>query len=128
MHSLEILVVDRHPGQLLTLHQALNACGVYKVHVADNLPSLRSTLRRRPALDIAVLDSRLDLPMIDEFSVRQPGCALLLRGEGPATELELQARQDGLWVLGHLPWNGAVHRLHALLAHYRQWVNPPRVA
>lgn len=128
MHSLEVLIVDRHPSQWLSMHQALNACGVFKVRVADDPITARAALCCPRPLDIAVLDSRFDLPLLDELSVRKPRCALILRGEGPASALELQARQDGLWVLGHLPWNGAVHRLHALLGHYRQLGCPGRAA
>ncbi|MBD1553667.1 response regulator [Pseudomonas typographi] len=128
MHSLDVLVVDRQPGQLLSLHQALNACGVFKVRVADTAGRIREALRQPRPLDIALLDSRLDLPLLDELSARQPRCALVLRGEGPVSALELQARQDGLWVLGHLPWNAPVHRLHALLGHYRQLARPGCVA
>lgn len=120
MHSLNVLIIEEQPAQVLHLHQALNACGVFNVRVAERTTAIAQVLSGHWPLDIALVDSRSDGALLDALLDRQPRASLILRGEGKARSLELQARQEGLRILGHLPWKPATHPLHAMLEHYRQ--------
>ncbi|UFH48594.1 hypothetical protein [Pseudomonas sp. KNUC1026] len=120
MHSLNVLIIEEQPAQVLQLHQALNACGVFNVRVAERATAIAHVLAGDWPVDIALLDSRGDGAQVSALVDHRPHASLILRGEGKARALELQARQEGLRVLGHLPWRPATHPLHAMLEHYRQ--------
>lgn len=119
MHSLNVLIIEEHPAQVLHLHQALNACGVFNVRVAEGVTALAQALKGGWAPDIALVDSRCDRTLVGALLEYPPQVSLIVRGEGRASPLELKARKEGIRVLGTLPLQPATRPLHAMLEHYR---------
>lgn len=128
MRSLRVLILEDNPFQLMTLHQMLNASGVYDVLVAATVTQACQSLARRGAVDLVICDPDLDrvgsgLDLLHHLAVTRQAEALIILGSGEEAEREEAARlarQSGLWVLAALNKPASTSTLHPLLEIYLQ--------
>lgn len=127
MQTLNVLVLQEQPFQLMALHQMLNANGVFNVLTADTLASAMDVLTRCKQVDLLICDDAMSEQaseallayLLDHSGVR----ALLVVGEVDPTSpnsLCSRARAQGVWVLGGLPWPVTVPALDQQLRRYRE--------
>ncbi|MFG0631315.1 response regulator [Pseudomonas sp. xss_2] len=121
MNRLNVLIYQERPSQQITLHQALNAQGVFNVRLAEDLPAAKACLASEPLFDLLILDhampetagKRILNHLCSAHGVR----AILIVGEPCASRVDLarEARQRGLWVLAELSWPIAMPGLEQAL-------------
>lgn len=134
MHSLKVLILEDHPFQLMTLHQMLNANGVFDVLTAESVPCAMQMLERRGAVDVAICDLYMDGPdglaMIRHLAEQNLASALIVLSDADATLLDAMGElipQLGLRLLGCIPKPASGAVLHRLLSEYRNSVSAPAV-
>lgn len=110
MRSLNVLILEDNPFQLMALHQMLNANGVFNVLTAENVDTARQSLGSKGPVDIALCDLYLEqgdcLELIRELAERRLTQVLVLLSNAEPDVLEgvaNMARQLGLHVLACLP-------------------------
>ncbi|GGU67891.1 hypothetical protein GCM10009504_26050 [Pseudomonas laurentiana] len=127
MQTLNVLVLQERPFQLMALHQMLNANGVFNVLTADTLASAMDVLTRCNRVDLLICDEAMAEPECEALLAHlldHPGVrAMLVVGAVDATSpnsLCTRARAQGVWVLGCLPWPVTVPALDQQLRRYRE--------
>ena len=120
MQSLAVLIYQHSPAHQITLHQALNAQGVYDVRVAASLGEVYASLARR-AVDLLVIDQALPPIAVRALLYHLAACgstrAVLLVGEPHRADTGVQAEacRLGLWVLAQVGWPLSATALQAAL-------------
>ena len=110
MRSLNVLILEDNPFQLMALHQMLNANGVFNVMTAETVEAARQSLASKGPVDIAICDLYLEqgdaLELIRELGELRQAQVLILLSNAQPDVLEgvaSMARQAGLNVLRCLP-------------------------
>lgn len=110
MRSLNVLILEDNPFQLMALHQMLNANGVFNVRAAETVETARQSLDSKGPVDIAICDLYLEqgdgLELIRELAERRLAQVLILLSNAEPDVLEGVANmacQLGLKVLACLP-------------------------
>lgn len=122
MHSLKVLVLENSPFQLMAMHQVLNACGVFDVLTAEDVPHACRSLDKRGGVDIAFCDVQAagssSMELIRHLGATGLARALVLYSSaGPqamANAVAL-AEQQGLPVLDALTKPATSSVVHPLL-------------
>lgn len=103
MRSLNVLILEDNPFQLMALHQMLNANGVFNVLTAENVETARQSLASKGPVDIAICDLYLEqgdgLELIRELAEHRLAQVLILLSSAEPKVLESvanMARQLGL--------------------------------
>ena len=82
MRSLNVLILEDHPFQLMALHHMLNAHGVFNVMTAETVEAARQSLASKGSVDIAICDLYLEqgdaLELIRELGERRQAQVLTL--------------------------------------------------
>ena len=82
MRSLNVLILEDNPFQLMALHQMLNANGVFNVRAAETVETARQSLDSKGPVDIAICDLYLEqgdgLALIRELAERRLAQVLIL--------------------------------------------------
>lgn len=123
MQRLDLLVVQSRPSHQITLHQACNALGVFKVRVVNDLHNAKASLAQAP--DAVLIDHgmpTLAVQALLKSIVRQGQVrAVLFIGAPPAgaPNLSVEAWRRGLWVVANLSWPLSMPALHAALLRLR---------
>ncbi|AZE57294.1 Response regulator/EAL domain protein [Pseudomonas synxantha] len=131
MRSLNVLILEDNPFQLMALHQMLNANGVFNVLTAENVETARQSLDSKGAVDIAICDLYLDqgdgLELIRELAERRLAQVLVLLSNAEPDVLEgvaNMARQLGLKVLACLPKPASAILIGQVLADCQAHLRP----
>lgn len=110
MRSLNVLILEDNPFQLMALHQMLNANGVFNVLTAETVDAARQSLASKGPVDIAICDLYLEhgdgLALIRELAEQRQAKVLVLLSDAEPDVLEgvaNMARRAGLTVMGCLP-------------------------
>ena len=109
MQWLNVLIHAR-PSHDISLHQACNAHGIFKVRVAQDLHEVKSCLAQRGTVDLLILDNAMPMQdgrvLLRQVDRAQRPCALLFVGEagGRRAGLAHEARRQALRVVGELSW------------------------
>lgn len=131
MRSLNVLILEDNPFQLMALHQMLNANGVFNVLTAESVEAARQSLESKGPVDIAICDLYLEqgdgLELIRELAERRLAQVLILLSSAEPDVLEgvaNMARQAGLNVLGCLPKPASAKLIGQLLTACQQRLRP----
>ena len=131
MRSLNVLILEDNPFQLMALHQMLNANGVFNVRTAETVDAARQSLESKGAVDIAICDLYLEqgdgLELIREMAERRQAQVLILLSNAEPDVLEgvaHMARQLGLNVLGCLPKPASATLIGKVLEACRERLRP----
>ncbi|NVZ72560.1 EAL domain-containing response regulator [Pseudomonas costantinii] len=131
MRSLNVLLLEDNPFQLMALHQMLNANGVFNVLTAESVDAARQSLESKGPVDIAICDLYLEqgdgLELIRELAERRLAQVLILLSNAEPEVLEgvaNMARQLGLNVLGCLPKPASAVLIGQLLTTCQQRLRP----
>ena len=125
MHRLNVVILQDRPFHLMSLHQAFNALGIFRVRVAEDQATARRMLARKRTVDLLVLDHALapaaGIALLEQMARVPRNRAVLFIGgaESGASALAVEARQRGLWVLGELRWPLSMFGLRGLLQRLR---------
>ncbi|MEB0147875.1 EAL domain-containing response regulator [Pseudomonas sp. CCC2.2] len=129
MNSLNVLILEDNPFQLMALHQMLNANQVFNVLAADGVAAAQQSLANRGSVDIAICDLQMDGPdgleMIRYLAeTRQARAVIILSSTDTSVRdgAAYLARQQGLWVLGSLPKPASATALCKLLEVYSEGI------
>ena len=131
MRSLNVLILEDNPFQLMALHQMLNANGVFNVLTAENVETARQSLDSKGPVDIAICDLYLEqgdgLELIRELAERRLAQVLILLSNAEPDVLEgvaNMARQLGLKVLACLPKPASATLIGQVLADCQTHLRP----
>ena len=131
MRSLNVLILEDNPFQLMALHQMLNANGVFNVLTAENVETARQSLDSKGPVDIAICDLYLEqgdgLELIRELAERRLAQVLVLLSNAEPDVLEgvaNMARQMGLKVLACLPKPASATLIGQVLADCQAHLRP----
>ncbi|MDQ0977083.1 EAL domain-containing response regulator [Pseudomonas synxantha] len=131
MRSLNVLILEDNPFQLMALHQMLNANGVFNVLTAENVETARQSLDSKGPVDIAICDLYLEqgdgLELIRELAERRLAQVLVLLSNAEPDVLEgvaNMARQMGLKVLACLPKPASATLIGQVLADCKAHLRP----
>lgn len=131
MRSLNILILEDNPFQLMALHQMLNANGVFNVMTAETVEAARQSLACKGPVDIAICDLYLEqgdaLELIRELGELRQTQVLILLSNAEPNVLEgvaSMARQAGLNVLRCLPKPASAQLIGQLLTICQQHLRP----
>lgn len=131
MRSLNVLILEDHPFQLMALHQMLNANGVFNVMTAETVEAARQSLASKGPVDIAICDLYLEqgdaLELIRELGELRQAQVLILLSSAQPDVLEgvaSMARQAGLNVLRCLPKPASAQLVGQLLTACLQHLRP----
>lgn len=123
MRSLNVLILEDNPFQLMALHQMLNANGVFNVRAAETVETARQSLDSKGPVDIAICDLYLEqgdgLELIRELAERRLAQVLILLSNAEPDVLEGVANmacQLGLKVLACLPKPASAKLIGQLLS------------
>ena len=123
MRSLNVLILEDNPFQLMALHQMLNANGVFNVRAAETVEIARQSLDSKGPVDIAICDLYLEqgdgLALIRELAERRLAQVLILLSNAEPDVLEGVANmacQLGLKVLACLPKPASAKLIGQLLS------------
>ena len=123
MRSLNLLILEDNPFQLMALHQMLNANGVFNVRAAETVETARQSLDSKGPVDIAICDLYLEqgdgLELIRELAERRLAQVLILLTNAEPDVLEGVANmacQLGLKVLACLPKPASAKLIGQLLS------------
>lgn len=129
MNSLNVLILEDNPFQLMALHQMLNANQVFNVLAADSVAAAQQSLANRGRVDIAICDLQMDGPdgleMIRHLAETRQARAVIILSSTDTSVLDGAAhlaRQQGLWVLGSLPKPASATALRKLLDVYSEGI------
>lgn len=119
------MLIHARPSHDISLHQACNAQGVFKVRVAQDLAEVTSCLTQRGGVDLLILDHGLPAhsgrTLLRQLAQAPRPCALLFVGQSLAQGegLAREARRQGVRVVGELPWPLVMPSLQRALEHVR---------
>lgn len=123
MRSLNVLILEDNPFQLMALHQMLNANGVFNVRAAETVETARQSLDSKGPVHIAICDLYLEqgdgLELIRELAERRLAQVLILLSNAEPDVLEGVANmacQLGLKVLACLPKPASAKLIGQLLS------------
>ena len=129
MNSLNVLILEDNPFQLMALHQMLNANQVFNVLAADSVAAAQQSLANRGRVDIAICDLQMDGPdgleMIRHLAETRQARAVIILSSTDTSVLDGAAhlaRQQGLWVLGSLAKPASATALRKLLEVYSEGI------
>lgn len=129
MNSLNVLILEDNPFQLMALHQMLNANQVFNVLAADSVAAAQQSLTNRGRVDIAICDLQMDGPdgleMIRHLAETRQARAVIILSSTDTSVLDGAAhlaRQQGLWVLGSLAKPASATALRKLLEVYSEGI------
>jgi EAL domain-containing protein (putative c-di-GMP-specific phosphodiesterase class I)/AmiR/NasT family two-component response regulator len=129
VNSLNVLILEDNPFQLMALHQMLNANQVFNVLAADSVAAAQQSLANRGRVDIAICDLQMDGPdgleMIRYLAETRQARAVIILSSTDTSVLDgaaYLARQQGLWVLGSLPKPASATALRKLLEVYSEGI------
>ena len=131
MRSLNVLILEDNPFQLMALHQMFNANGVFNVLTAENVETARQSLDSKGPVDIGICDLYLEqgdgLELIRELAERRLAQVLILLSNAEPDVLEgvaNMARQLGLKVLACLPKPASATLIGQVLADCQTHLRP----
>ena len=131
MRSLNVLILEDNPFQLMALHQMLNANGVFNVLTAESAETARRSLDSKGPVDVAICDLYLEqgdgLELIRELAERRLAQVLILLSNAEPDVLEgvaNMARQLGLNVLACLPKPASATLIGKVLADCQAHLRP----
>lgn len=131
MRSLNVLILEDNPFQLMALHQMLNANGVFNVLTAEDVETARQSLDSKGPVDIAICDLYLErgdgLELIRELAEHRLAQVLVLLSNAEPDVLEgvaNMARQLGLNVLACLPKPASATLIGQVLADCQRHLRP----
>lgn len=131
MRSLNVLILEDNPFQLMALHQMLNANGVFNVRAAETVEIARQSLDSKGPVDIAICDLYLEqgdgLALIRELAERRLAQVLILLSNAEPDVLEgvaNMARQLGLKVLACLPKPASAKLIGQVLSDCQEHLRP----
>lgn len=129
MRSLNVLILEDNPFQLMALHQMLNANQVFNVLTADSVVAAQQSLVNRGSVDIAICDLQMEGPdgleMIRHLAETRQARAIIILSSTDTSILDGAAhlaRQQGIWVLGSLPKPASALALRELLDLYSEHI------
>jgi EAL domain-containing protein (putative c-di-GMP-specific phosphodiesterase class I)/ActR/RegA family two-component response regulator len=129
VNSLNVLILEDNPFQLMALHQMLNANQVFNVLAADSVAAAQQSLANRGRVDIAICDLQMDGPdgleMIRHLAETRQARAVIILSSTDTSVLDGAAhlaRQQGLWVLGSLAKPASATALRKLLEVYSEGI------
>ena len=131
MRSLNVLILEDNPFQLMALHQMLNANGVFNVRAAETVETARQSLDSKGPVDIAICDLYLEqgdgLELIRELAERRLAQVLILLSNAEPDVLEGVANmacQLGLKVLACLPKPASAKLIGQVLSDCQEHLRP----
>ncbi|MDZ5603508.1 histidine kinase [Pseudomonas sp. RP23018S] len=110
MNRLTVLIHQQHPFHQITLHQACNAQGIFRVRLVNDLLTAPLSLQAPSPADLLILDqampARSGKVLLERLRLAPATPALLFVGKPQAKRPDFArlARERGLWVLDELTW------------------------
>ncbi|MFS0828334.1 histidine kinase [Pseudomonas phoenicis] len=132
MQRLSVLIHQQHPFHQIALHQACNAQGVYRVRLLDDPELSSQPLYAGAPTDLLILDQAMPVQpakaLIERLRNAAGVPAVLFVGRARIQQASLAhlAREQGLCVVGELPWPLSTPAFGHALRHARQLAKAAR--